>query len=472
MSDTAPPLEVTSAVPGIAWPALPGAAGAALLALLFQLGQTQWWPAARIGDAQRRQLAAMLGHARAQVPFYAGRLPAEMPDPAEGAAWDEAWLAIPVLRREEVQAAEAREALLARALPPGHGGYREIFTSGSTGRPVRAVRSELWELVWGAFTLRDHLWHRRDLTGTLATIRDSTPGKAAWPDGARQQGWGVGGEGIFASGPLVSLNVMTPVAQQIEWLRRQDPDYLLSHPSLLARLAAEAPDGALRLGRLRQVTTVAETLRPAARAAIEAAFGVPVVDVYSAREAGYLALECPDRPGSYHVQSESVRLEVLDGAGRPCAPGEVGRVVVTPLHNLAMPLIRYDIGDAAEVGPPCPCGRGLPVLARILGRRQNMLRLPGGGRRWTLLSSGDIAALLAAAPPLRQHQVIQRAPDRLEVTLAVARPLTAEEEAAVVAWTRAKFGTEFQITIAALPELPRSATGKFEDFVCEIPEGT
>jgi len=28
-----------------------------------------------------------------------------------------------------------------------------------------------------------------------------------------------------------------------------------------------------------------------------------------------------------------------------CAPGEIGRVVVTPLHNFAMPLFRYDIGD-------------------------------------------------------------------------------------------------------------------------------
>ena len=64
-------------------------------------------------------------------------------------------------------------AMLADALPPGHGEYREVFTSGSSGMPIRAVRSQLWELVWSAFTIRDHLWHRRDLTGTLAVIRES-----------------------------------------------------------------------------------------------------------------------------------------------------------------------------------------------------------------------------------------------------------------------------------------------------------
>jgi phenylacetate-CoA ligase len=59
---------------------------------------------------------------------------------------------------------------------------------------------------------------------------------------------------------------------------------------------------------------------------------------------------------------------VLDQRGNPRGPGEVGRVVVTPLNNFAMPLIRYELGDTAEVGAPCACGRGLPVLTRILDR--------------------------------------------------------------------------------------------------------
>lgn len=469
MSRSLPPLEVTSAVPGISWPALPGPTGAALLALLFQLEQTQWWPAERLRLAQRRQLDALLAHARAAVPFWQDRLPRDWPDPAEEAAWEAAWQALPILRRDEIQAAEADEAMLAHTLPPGHGEYREIFTSGSTGRPIRAVRSQLWELVWSAFTLRDHLWHRRDLKGTLAVIRESGAGKAAYPEGDTVEGWGFSSAALFETGRLVSLNVTTPVAQQLDWLARQDPDYLLSHPSILARLAAASREAGLRLPRLRQVIAISETLRPEARATIEAAWGVKVADVYSSREAGYLALQCPDHP-RFHIQSEAVRVEVVDDTGRPCAPGEVGRVLVTPLHNLAMPLIRYDIGDAAEPGPPCPCGRGLPVLARVLGRRQNMLRLPDGERRWPLLSSSDIGALLAAAPPVRQHQVVQAATDLLRVRLAVSRPLTPAEEGAVTAWARAKFGAGFAVTVEAMPELPRTPAGKFEDFVCLVPD--
>ncbi len=469
MDPAAPPLTVASAVPGIAWPALPAASGAALLGILFQLDRTQWWPADRIAAAQRRQLAALLAHARDQVPFHAARLPRDIPDPADEAAFEQAWQSIPILTRAGIQAAEADESLLARALPPGHGEYREIFTSGSTGRPVRAVRSQLWELVWSAFTLRDHLWHRRDLAGTLAVIRDSTPGKAPFPEGDTAPGWGFSSAALFETGPLVSLNVATPPAEQADWLRRKDPDYLLSHPSILARLAEETQRSGIRFPRLRQVVAISETLRPETRAAIESAWAVPVIDVYSTREAGYLALQCPDHPDSLHVQSEGVRLEVLDESGRPCAPGQVGRVVVTPLHNHAMPLLRYDIGDAAEPGPPCPCGRGLPVLRRILGRRQNMLRLPGGERRWPLLSSSDIAALLAAVPGLRQYRIVQKALDHLHLVLAVARPPAAADSEAAIAWARAKFGAAFRVTLETCEELPRSPAGKSEDFVCEIP---
>jgi phenylacetate-CoA ligase len=469
MDRSQPPIGVVSAMPGIAWPAVPAGPGAALLAILFQLDRTQWWPAERIAQAQRRQLAALVAHARAEVPFYAARLPPTLPDAADADAWEETWRAIPVLTRDEIQAAEAEESLLAHRLPPGHGEYREVFTSGSTGRPVRAVRSQAWELVWSAFTLRDHLWHRRDLTGTMAVIRESGQGKAPYPEGDAQQGWGFSSAGLFDSGRLVSLNVTTPAGGQAEWLARQDPDYLLSHPSILVRLAAETQAAGLRLGRLRQVIAIAETLSSAARAAIEAAWGVPVIDVYSTREAGYLALQCPDHP-HFHIQSEGVRVEVVDAAGRPCGPGETGRVLVTPLHNLAMPLIRYDIGDAAEVGPPCPCGRGLPVLTRILGRRQNMLRLPGGGRRWPLLSSGDLGALMATVPPLRQYRIVQTALDALRLEIAAARPLTEAEAGAAADWARAKFGAAFAVTVQGLAELPRSAAGKSEDFVCEVPQ--
>ncbi len=133
-----------------------------------------------------------------------------------------------------------------------------------------------------------------------------------------------------------------------------------------------------------------------------------------------------------------------------------------------MPLIRYDIGDYAEVGAPCPCGRGLPVIKRIYGRRQNMLVLPGGEERWPLLSSDDIRHLRQLAP-ISQYQFAQKYLEHLELRLVGERAFTAEEKGKLGTWVQEKFAYPFAVTITELDSLPRTRAGKFEDFVSEIP---
>ena len=141
--------------------------------------------------------------------------------------------------------------------------------------------------------------------------------------------------------------------------------------------------------------------------------------MYSTQEVGYITLQCP-KSEHHHVQAEGVFIEILDDNGSPCRPGEMGKVIATPLHNLAMPLIRYDVGDYAEFGEPCPCGRGLPVLRRIMGRSRNLLRLPSGERIFPYFHDG----LFREIAPVRQFQVVQIHPQRFDVRLVTERPLT------------------------------------------------
>lgn len=454
---------IKSSVEEVDWPAVPDPRGSALLAILFQLEHSQWWPAEQIKERQFGQLQRLLAHARRSVPFYRERLSSVLG--SRGLAGNpDLWQDILILRREDVQ--EAGDALLSEDLPASHGGLDEIFTSGSTGKPIRAVRSELWGLFWNAFTLRDHLWHRRDLSGKLASIRESGRKEATYPKGTVSDNWGYASRMVFATGLSVGLNITSTWDQQIDWLQREDPDYLLTHPSVAHRLAEHCLDKGIRLPRLREVETISEVLRPATRALCRQAWNVPLVDMYTAREAGYIALQCPGAE-HYHVQSEGIFVEVLNERGEPCEPGEIGRVIVTPLHNFAMPLIRYDIGDYAEIGDACSCGRGLPVLRRILGRGQNMLVMPDGELRWPLLSSLDLQGLQAIAP-IRRYQFVQKTLKSIEMRLSVARPLSAAEQDALRNWVREKFGSPFEVRLSFHDELPRTATGKFEDFVCEV----
>ncbi|NQV85389.1 MAG: phenylacetate--CoA ligase family protein, partial [Rhodospirillales bacterium] len=320
-------------------------------------------------------------------------------------------------------------------------------------------------LFWSAFTLRDHLWHNRDFSGKLAVIRNSAKGQDLYPNGAKSSRWGAT-DLIYKTGPGVSLNINCTITEQVDWLEREAPKYLLTHPTNVYRLAQYCLENGIELNGLDQVQTISEILRPGVRDACYAAWGVGVADMYTGRDVGYLALQCPDHD-HYHVQAEGVYLEVLDENGNPCRPGEIGRVVVTPLHNFAMPMIRYDIGDFAEVGERCPCGRGLPVLKRIIGREQDLVTLPGGEKRWTLLSAGNIESFLAIAP-VRQYQFVQKDMQTIEARLVVERELTGGEKEGLRDWIVGKLNHPFNVTFSIVEEIPRTRSGKYRDFISEI----
>ncbi len=182
--------------------------------------------------------------------------------------------------------------------------------------------------------------------------------------------------------------------------------------------------------------------------------------MYTTQEAGYLALQCPEHP-HYHVQSENVILEILDENGRPCAAGESGRVVITDLHNFATPVIRYDIGDFAEAGASCDCGRGLPVIAKIIGRQRNMIILPDGSSRWPLTGYEEFNKIA----PVRQFQMVQKTRQDVEVKLVVGRALSTPEEERLKHLINSKLGYAFALEFSYHDNIARSAGGKFEDFI-------
>lgn len=447
-----------STVASIIWPAIPNTRAAALLALLEQFSRSERTSPEALLTQQFRQLDALAAHAYEHAAFWRERLAGAGYRP--GGTLRAIWPALPVLERAELQVQGA--AVRCAVIPQGHGGAGEVATSGSTGMPVRVRKSELTTLFWEAVTLRDHLWHGRDFSQVLAGIRWFPDGGALPPDGESWPDWGAPVSTVYASGPAHGLAITATVAQQAAWLARVQPAYLVIFPSLLPDLIRECARQGVRLAALKEVRTVGESVDDAARALCRDAWKVPVHDLYSAQEVGYMTVQC--EAGSHHIQAETVHLEVLNEAGGACAPGETGRIVVTPLHNFATPLFRYAVGDYAEVGAACACGRTLPVLQRILGRARNMLTLPGGGRLWPRLAEMRYHEVL----PVRQFQLVQTALDALELRLVADRKGTPEEEARLRQLIGERLGYPFALTVTYLDAIPRSPSGKFEDFRSEL----
>lgn len=435
------------------WPALPQPQTAMLLALQHQLEQSQWLSPAELLGLQLRQLAQVLRHAAQWVPYYRERIQ-DFPGLVSGRFTYEHFRRLPQLTRQDVQVELPR--LVSSQLPAGQGKIFEHFTSGSSGMPVRTLSTSLAQFFWDAFTLRDHQWHRRDLGAKLAAIRSHV-------ENGHHCAWSPSLKRLYGVGTCATLNIGADVATQLDWLEKEQPAYLLSHPSNVHALAKRALEEKRPLPSLRQVRTFGETLNSDLRDLCRQAWNADVTDVYSTEEVGYIALQCPAHD-HYHLQAENLLVEILDDHGQVCSPGQIGRVVVTTLHNFAMPLIRYQLNDYAEVGDACPCGRGLPVLKRILGRQRNMVVLPDGKRHWPSLPS----RLMVEIAPVRQFQLIQKSLSLVEAHLVLERPLSRGEEARLAAWLTERLGAAFQIEFRYVAEIPRSPNSKYADFVSEL----
>src|SRR4051812_9706221 len=148
------------------FPAVPSPEAALLLALLHQLDASQWWPVARVRDAQLARLELLLDHAARSVPFYRDSLAR---CGLERGLTLEAWRRLPILRRIDVQ--RHARALRATQLPTGHQHVRAVSTSGSTGTSITVDTTECARLMWMAALLREHAWHGRDLMAKHVAIR-------------------------------------------------------------------------------------------------------------------------------------------------------------------------------------------------------------------------------------------------------------------------------------------------------------
>ena len=428
-----------------------GVSPPALLRLLDRFERTD--PSSLV-ETQLHQARRVAVHAHRTVPAYAEPLAEVAHLPPERLDLD-AWRRIPTISRARAQA--AGDAMLSAEPPPGHAAVGRSSTSGSTGRPLTIRTTAASRAVNQALALRYDAWFRRDHSAKAAFITNVLEqGSADPPHGRRAESWAPG----VATGPGAVLTLSATVAEQVAWLKREKPKYLSTFSSNALALARRCEQTGDAIPGLELVSVSSEPATPELRAACARALGVRVSATYSANETGALGFECPDR-GSFHVQSENVLLEVLDDAGAPCEPGQTGRVVVTTLHNLAMPLVRYEIGDYAEVGPPCACGRPHPVLKRIAGRARNMLTLPSGEQVWPYFRIDRLVGL----KKLRQWQLVQRARDHVHVSVVADSDLSANEVAEIQSAVNEFVPEPIAVSVERVAAIARQPGGKFEEFV-------
>ncbi len=429
------------------------------LSRVAELERTEWLSHDELTAIQTRAFRALLDHSCAHVPFYRDRMKRAGLEPGDLRSLDDVML-LPLVRRPE-----ASENPDSRVSEIGPAPVIKKGTSGSTGTPLTfgyEWESEYWRQ---AIRLRGYGW-------------------AGYQQGSRSlHFWGAP---VFPKPPVhkrIKVDVDHRIRREVVLpsTLRGDADLLrvvdaiVSHrPENIICYAQAGGDlarfiNARGLRRWRDIPVIcgAEKLYAHDRAAMVEAFGSGIFETYGSREVMLMASECSAHDG-LHVQMENILLEVVveeAGRVRSAAPGESGEIVITDLHNYAMPFIRYvngDLGTWKKEGR-CSCGRALVRLASVEGRVTETLRDAEGRAIGGLVYNAMFASL---ADTVREFQIVQARDRSITVRVIPTERFSTSTETSIRKTHEAHFGS-VPLRIEKVAEIPLTSAGKRQPVVVE-----
>ncbi len=371
---------------------------------LAGLTRSQWWTPAQLQALQTERLRELLAHTHANSPFFKSRIDAAGIDPSRRERVE--LTRLPTLTKDDL--IRHREEIA----PRDSGRIVQMSTGGSTGTPLSFVVNRARQAADQASRLRARQWF-----GITPGMRELY----LWGSPIESQSGRRFRDQCLNHRMLAAFDMSSKsMTRYVTQMTRFNPHHLFGYPSSLARLARFTLDSGIKptAPSLQAVFTTGEVLIPGDRALIEECYGVPVADEYGARDAGFIAQQCP--AGAYHVSMESLIVELLDESGQPVPHGELGEVTITHFDSQAMPFIRYRTGDFARMGGACSCGRGLQTLTAIEGRKTDQLRTSSGGY------AHGLAAIypLRNVPEIAEFRVVQRAGLDVDVYIVERRPIS------------------------------------------------
>ncbi|MFC2046295.1 phenylacetate--CoA ligase family protein [Chloroflexota bacterium] len=425
--------------------------GTSVLCRLRQLEQSQWESSERLRELQKEKLRRLVHHAYEHVPYYR-RVFEERGMRPEDIATPEDLSKLPVLTKEETRR-QFRDQISADNCKGND--YLRLHSSGSTGEPYHFYLSKAGHDARLAAMFR--YWRAAGYDFGQPWVRIRVSLDISLADRVYHRLMRCAYLRYMAASERVLL-------EQLEKIRRVRPTVVRGYAPALFMLAKTARDHDMNDFGVRSMISTGSILFPHFRQLIESQFDCPVYDVYGG-EGMIIAgqFEC----GSYHIHAEGVVVEFLKPGGDAARPGELGSIVLTNLNNLAMPFIRYQIGD---LGVPskagCSCGRGLPVMESIQGRDTDIVVTPDGG----YLIVHFFTRVFNSAN-VDQFQVIQHAPDRIEIKIVRNELFTRADVDYILRSIRSAGGDELKVDLRYVESIPLTRSGKRRFVISEVGQG-
>ena len=421
------------------------------LAYLAEYERNQWLQPEQIAALQWTKLKRLIEHCHREVPYYQrrwrelGMQPGDIRSIAD-------YQRLPVLTKhdirshfEELKADSFRGQLL----------YKN--TGGSTGEPLRfgytrESNDRRTAVMWRGYEWAGARMGRRSLFLWGGAVGDPTRSHQI----KDRLYHGAFGRRILNTFTMNESNL----ASYADAIDRYRPEIIVAYVGPLVRLAQWLIAERRPVFRPQAILGAAEALHEFQRQIIEQAFGCPAYNTYGCREFMLIASECEQRNG-LHVNADHLVVET----GVPAA-AEGGDIVITDLHNYGMPFLRYVNGDLATPDArACACGRGLPLLRRIEGRKLDAIRSADG----RILPGEFFPHMLKDVAGLRRYQVVQRALDHLDLLIVRGDDFDDSALDYIRREVAKVLGDSVEVRCHFVDDIPLTKTGKFRVTVSELP---
>lgn len=411
------------------------------------LSQSEHWSRDQVTEYRDEKLQRLVAHCYANVPYYRREMEARHLTPSDirGAA---DLPKLPILTKAIIRSQSTD--LLARSAS-ARGAFWSA-TGGTTGEPIRVAKTlecQVWEamgaergLEWGGLSFTQP--RVRIFGGSLGLGRSRL---------RAQFGRLLRGD-LFV--PAFELRSDT-ARRYIAAMRKSGLRFAVGYASALYSLALLAQSLGEQL-RFTGVFPTAELLLPEWETAIRRTFQCAVLPYYGCAEVNSLAFSRPEGDGYAIVEEHSV-IEVLSSRGEPALSGD-GAFLLTDLDNHAMPLLRYENGDAGEISD----NDGDERFSRIV-------RLDGRYNGFLMTDKGDLVSglighrIVRTIAGVQAYQVVQEEPRRIVVKVVRTAEYTEAAERLIIERFKRYLGESMTISVEEVSSIPLSPAGK---TVCVI----
>jgi len=417
--------------------------------------RNQWLSQNEIKHLQWNRLKIILEHAYRNVPYYQklfrkhNILPERINDDAD-------FRKIPILTKRDIR--HNLEDLRARNFCKKD--MVKSASGGSTGEPVPFYHDYNFSLCRTALKLRNLRWTDWEIGDPRIVLWGSSldidlvsgvKGKISnWLDNLT----------ILPAFKMSKANML----RFIKRIKHVKPKIIAGYTIPLIMLAKYVISSGedLRSIRMKGIINAAETLYNHQREFLRNTFGCKVFNKYGGRELSDIAHEC--RNGSLHINADWLYVEFVSDEGKPVRNGEMGNVILTGLYNFGMPFIRYKVDDlAVPSGKECTCGRGLPVMEKIIGREQDMILLKNGN-----YLAGEFFPHLFKDFDIEKFQVVQESLNLLNISIVKGENFHSKDLEYLKRKIR-EYTKDIEINFFFVEEIKTSRSGKFRFTISKVP---